>query len=85
MKMVANETELRNALKEKAQEITILTSYADKIMERYGTDLTTPFIGNVAMAALIVGPLKLGLARYLQWYKIQSYTKGHLVIERKSL
>lgn len=36
MKMVANETELRNALKEKAQEITIVTSYADKVMERYG-------------------------------------------------
>lgn len=34
MKMVANETELRNALKEKAQEITIVTSYADKVMER---------------------------------------------------
>lgn len=27
MKMVANENELRNALKEKAQEITIVTSY----------------------------------------------------------
>ena len=40
MKMVANETELRNALKEKAQEITIVTSYADKVMERYGADLT---------------------------------------------
>ena len=29
MKMVANENELRNALKEKAQEITIVTSYAE--------------------------------------------------------
>ena len=29
MKMVANETELRNALKERAPEITIVTSYAD--------------------------------------------------------
>ena len=34
MKMVANETELRNALKERAPEITIVTSYADKIMEQ---------------------------------------------------
>ncbi|WP_416453129.1 hypothetical protein [Faecalibacterium prausnitzii] len=83
MKMVANETELRNALKEKAQEITIVTSYADKVMERYGADLTA-FI-NPAVAALVAGPLRLGLARYLQWYKIQSYTKGNLVIERKFL
>lgn len=28
MKMAANETELRNALKEKTQEITIVTSYS---------------------------------------------------------
>ena len=83
MKMVANETELRNALKEKAQEITIVTSYADKVMERYGADLTA-FI-NPAVAALVAGPLRLGLARYLQWYKIQSYTKGNIVIERKFL
>ena len=39
MKMVANETELRNALKEKAQEITIVTSYADKIMEQYAAEV----------------------------------------------
>ena len=83
MKMVANETELRNALKEKAQEITIVTSYADKVIERYGADLTA-FI-NPAVAALVAGPLRLGLARYLQWYKIQSYAKGKLVIERKFL
>lgn len=31
MRMVANETELRNALKEKAPEITIVTSYADTV------------------------------------------------------
>lgn len=41
MKMVANETELRNALKEKAQEITIVTSYADTVMKRYSVELTT--------------------------------------------
>lgn len=83
MKMIANETELRNALKEKAQEITIVTSYADKIMERYGTDLTAAFVSSPALAVLVPGPLKLGLARYLQFYKIQSYAKGHLVIERR--
>lgn len=33
MKMVANETELRNALKEKAPEITIVTSYADTVIQ----------------------------------------------------
>lgn len=41
MKMAANETELRNALKEKTQEITIVTSYADKVMNRYKAELTT--------------------------------------------
>lgn len=39
MKMVANETELRNALKEKAPEITIVTSYADTVKKKYGLDL----------------------------------------------
>ena len=34
MKMVANETELRNALKEKAPEITIVTSYADTVKKK---------------------------------------------------
>lgn len=81
MKIVANETELRNALKEKAPEITIVTSYADKIMERYSAELTSAF--NPAVAALIAGPLKLGLAHYLQFYKLQSYTKGKLVIKRR--
>lgn len=38
MKMVANETELRNALKEKAPEITIVTSYADTVKKKYGVD-----------------------------------------------
>ena len=32
MKMVANETELRNALKERAPEITIVTSYGQYIL-----------------------------------------------------
>ena len=91
MKMVANETELRNALKEKAPEITIVTSYADKIMERYSAELTSAFnpeltakVNYNALVTGIVPPLmKFGLARYLQWYKLQSYTKGHLVIERR--
>lgn len=39
MKMVANETELRNALKERAPEITIVTSYADTVKKKYGLDL----------------------------------------------
>ena len=39
MRMVANETELRNALKEKAPEITIVTSYADTVKKKYGLDL----------------------------------------------
>lgn len=38
MKMVANETELRNALKERAPEITIVTSYADTVKKKYGLD-----------------------------------------------
>ena len=38
MKMVANETELRNALKERAPEITIVTSYADTVKKKYGLE-----------------------------------------------
>lgn len=84
MKMVANETELRKALKEKAQEITIVTSYADKIMEQYAAELTAKVNYNNALVACIAPPLmKFGLARYLQWYKLQSYTKGNLVIKRR--
>lgn len=36
MKMVTNETELRNALKERAPEITIVTSYADTLAKQLG-------------------------------------------------
>lgn len=83
MKMVANETELRNALKERAPEITIVTSYADKIMEHYGTELTAKVNYNALVTGIVPPLMKFGLARYLQWYKLQSYTKGHLVIERR--
>ena len=64
MKMAANETELRNALKEKTQEITIVTSYADKVMNRYNAELTTKI--NYSMIAMLP-PLKLGLAHYLKF------------------
>lgn len=83
MKMVANETELRNALKERAPEITIVTSYADKIMEQYGTELTAKVNYNALVTGIVPPLMKFGLAQYLQWYKLQSYTKGHLVIERR--
>ena len=46
MKMVANETELRNALKEKAPEITIVTSYADTVKKKYGLDLKANPLGK---------------------------------------
>ena len=80
MKMAANETELRNALKEKTQEITIVTSYADTVMNRYKAELTTKI--NYSMIAMLP-PLKLGLANYLKFYKVQFYTAGRLVIERR--
>ena len=80
MKMAANETELRNVLKEKTQEITIVTSYADKVMNRYKAELTTKI--NYSMIAMLP-PMKLGLANYLKFYKVQSYTAGRLVIERR--
>ena len=80
MKIVANETELRNALKEKDPEITIVTSYADKVMNRYKAELTTKI--NYSMIAMLPS-LKLGLTNYLKFYKIQSYTAGRLVIERR--
>ena len=80
MKMAANETELRNALKEKTQEITIVTSYADKVMNRYKSELTTKI--NYSMIAMLP-PLKLGLENYLKFYKVKSYKAGRLVIERR--
>lgn len=85
MKMVANETELRSALKEKAQEITIITSYADSVMERYSMELTAKVNPSAAIACIVapLGKLVWALSWELQWYKIQSYTPGRLVIERK--
>lgn len=83
MKMVANENELRNALKEKAQEITIVTSYADKIMEQYAAELTAKVNYNALVTGIVPPLMKFGLARHLQWYKLQSYTKGKLVIKRR--
>ena len=72
MKMVANETELRNALKERAPEITIVTSYADTVKKKYGLDLKANPLGKM----LVTG-------EELSWYKIQFYTPGKLVIERE--
>lgn len=83
MRMVANETELRNALKEKVQEITIVTSYADKIMEQYAAELTAKVNYNALVTGIVPPLMKFGLARYLQWYKLQSYTRGNLVIKRR--
>ena len=84
MKMVANETELRKALKEKAQEITITTSYADTVMKRYSVELTTtwPTI-SPAVACVGLPLLSLGISGQLREYKIKSYTPGRLVIERE--
>ena len=61
MKMAANETELRNALKEKTQEITIVTSYADKVMNRYKAELTTKinYSHDCHASALEVGACEL--------------------------
>ena len=87
MKMVANETELRNALKEKAQEITIVTSYADIVKKKYGLNLKTNPVGNTLVTGVspFVSRFLNPIGEELSWYKIQSYTPGRLVIERKSL
>ena len=83
MKMAANETELRKALKEKAQEITIVTSYADTVMKRYSVELTTTLPPISPLVACAVLPLYVfGISNQLRAYKIQSYTPGRLVIER---
>ena len=55
MKMVANETELRNALKEKAPEITIVTSYADTVKKKYGVDLKANPLGKMLVTGF--GPV----------------------------
>lgn len=83
MKMVANETELRNALKEKAQEITIVTSHADTVMKRYSFELTTPLMSFAVMAVLPSLFSVFKISDQLRAYKIKSYTPGRLVIERE--
>lgn len=85
MKMVANETELRNALKEKAQEITIVTSYADTVKKKYGLDLKANPLGKTLVTGVgpFVNRFMNPIGEELSWYKIQSYTPGRLVIERK--
>lgn len=55
MKMVANETELRNALKERAPEITIVTSYADTVKKKYGLDLKANPLGKMLVTGF--GPV----------------------------
>lgn len=85
MKMVANETELRKALKEKAQEITIVTSYADTVKKKYGSVLRANPISKCVITGVspwlnhFLDPVGDELA----WYKVQSYMSGRLVIERE--
>ena len=85
MKMVANETELSKALKEKAQEITIVTSYADTVKKKYGLDLKAYPRGKMLVTGVspFVSRLLNPVGEELSWYKIQSYTPGRLVIERE--
>ena len=85
MKMVANETELRNALKEKEPEITIVTSYADTVKKKYGVDLKANPLGKTLVTGVspLVSRLLNPIGEELSWYKIQSYTPGRLVIERE--
>lgn len=87
MKMVANETELRNALKGKAQEITIVTSYADTVKKKYALDLKAKPLGKTLVTGVspFVSRLLNPIGEELSWYKIQSYTPGRLVIEKISL
>lgn len=87
MKMAANETELRNALKEKTQEITIVTSYADTVKKKYAVDLKAKPLGKTLVTGVspFVSRLLNPIGEELSWYKIQSYTPGRLVIEKISL
>ena len=66
MKMVANENELRNALKERAPEITIVTSYADTVKKKYGVDLKAKVNYNALVTGIVPPLMKFGLARHLQ-------------------
>lgn len=84
MKTVSNETELRKALNERAQEITIVTSYADTVMRRYSVELTTTWSTfSPAVACVGLSLLSLGISGQLRAYKIKSYTPGRLVIEKE--
>ena len=85
MKMAANETELRNALKEKTQEITIVTSYADTVKKKYGLDLKANPLGKMLVTGFgpVVNHFMNPIGEELSWYKIQFYTPGKLVIERE--
>ena len=85
MKMVANETELRNALKERAPEITIVTSYADTVKKKYGLDLKANPLGKMLVTGFgpVVNHFMNPIGEELSWYKIQFYTPGKLVIERE--
>lgn len=85
MKMVANETELRNALKERAPEITIVTSYADTVKKKYGLDLKANPLGKMLVTGFgpVVNHFMNPMGEELSWYKIQFYTPGKLVIERE--
>ena len=78
MKMVANETELRNALKEKAPEITIVTSYADTVKKKYGLDLKANPLGKMLVTGFgpVVNHFMNPIGEELSWYKIQFYTPG---------
>lgn len=61
MKMVANETELRNALKERAPEITIVTSYADIIdLPGYGTETASDDVTGLCAGVSAGAVLQLG-------------------------
>lgn len=67
----------------KRQKVALIKAYADKIMEQYAAELTAKVNYNALVAGIVPPLMKFGLARYLQWYKLQSYTRGNLVIKKR--
>ncbi len=86
---VFSESELKTALKRKCVEIEIIGSYADTVMDKYGSYLTGRSVSSIWTVA--GGPCSFLLANALVWqrdlshYKVEGYRKGdNLKIKKKS-
>lgn len=84
-KAVLNESELKVALKEKEKQIEIIGSYADTVMNKYGSYLMgrppSPWTLMISGEPLID---MMVWQRTLLFYEVDSYQKGEFLKIRKS-